>query len=63
MTPTSQIAAAPTLSPPRRLLCGPGPTNVEPSVLDAMREPMLGHLDPTYHVLLQELVEMLRAVY
>jgi len=32
-------------------------------VLDAMREPMLGHLDPTFHELLLELVEMLRAVY
>ena len=39
----------PTLDPPERLLCGPGPSNVEPSVLDAMRKPMLGHLDPDLH--------------
>lgn len=63
MTPSSTLPPAPPLSPPDRLLCGPGPTNVEPSVLDAMREPMLGHLDPTFHELLLELVEMLRAVY
>jgi len=35
------------LDPPPRLLCGPGPSDVEPSVLAAMRRPMLGHLDST----------------
>ena len=34
------------LDPPQRLLCGPGPTNVEPAALQAMAKPMLGHLDP-----------------
>jgi len=28
-----------------------------------MREPMMGHLDPTLHELLLDLIEMLRAVY
>jgi alanine-glyoxylate transaminase/serine-glyoxylate transaminase/serine-pyruvate transaminase len=51
------------LRPPERLLCGPGPTNVEPSVLDAMRQPMLGHLDPDLHDILLEVVEMLRRAY
>ena len=37
------------ISPPERLLCGPGPTNVDPAALAAMREPMLGHLDPDLH--------------
>lgn len=63
MSPSSTPQPAPPLSPPERLLCGPGPTNVEPSVLDAMRAPMLGHLDPVLHDLLLELVEMQRAVY
>ena len=49
------------LSPPERLLCGPGPTNVEPAVLEAMRKPMLGHLDPALHEILLDVVEMLRA--
>ena len=49
--------------PPERLLCGPGPTNVAPSVLAAMRKPMLGHLDPTLHDLLLEIIDLLRAVY
>ena len=63
MTSFATAQPAPPLSPPERLLCGPGPTNVEPSVLDAMREPMLGHLDPVLHELLLELVEMQKAVY
>jgi alanine-glyoxylate transaminase/serine-glyoxylate transaminase/serine-pyruvate transaminase len=63
MTSFATTQPAPPLSPPERLLCGPGPTNVEPSVLDAMREPMLGHLDPVLHELLLELVEMQKAVY
>jgi alanine-glyoxylate transaminase / serine-glyoxylate transaminase / serine-pyruvate transaminase len=32
-------------------------------VLEAMRESMMGHLDPSLHELLLDLVEMLRAVY
>jgi alanine-glyoxylate transaminase/serine-glyoxylate transaminase/serine-pyruvate transaminase len=51
------------LNPPARLLCGPGPTNVEPSVLRAMQSPMVGHLDHVFHDLLLELVRMLRSVY
>src|SRR3954470_1022251 len=53
----------PQLRPPERLLCGPGPTNVDPAVLDAMRRPMLGHLDPDLHEILVDVVAMLRRVY
>jgi alanine-glyoxylate transaminase/serine-glyoxylate transaminase/serine-pyruvate transaminase len=53
----------PQLDPPARLLCGPGPSDVEPSVLAAMRRPMLGHLDPAYHAMLDEVTAMLRAVW
>src|SRR4051794_24861039 len=53
----------PTLDPSERLLCGPGPTNVDISVLEAMQKPMLGHLDPEMHDILLEVVEMLRHVY
>jgi alanine-glyoxylate transaminase/serine-glyoxylate transaminase/serine-pyruvate transaminase len=51
------------LSPPERLLCGPGPTNVDPSVLGAMRAPMLGHLDPVLHDILLDVVAMLREAW
>ena len=53
----------PQLRPPERLLCGPGPTNVDPAVLNAMSRPMLGHLDPALHEILLDVVELLRRVY
>src|SRR4030095_5021161 len=53
----------PQLQPPERLLCGPGPTNVDPAVLEAMQKPMLGHLDPDLHDILLDVVAMLRRVY
>jgi alanine-glyoxylate transaminase / serine-glyoxylate transaminase / serine-pyruvate transaminase len=52
-----------TIDPPTRLLCGPGPSNPDPRVLEAMSRPMLGHLDPDMHVLLLEVVELLRGVW
>jgi alanine-glyoxylate transaminase/serine-glyoxylate transaminase/serine-pyruvate transaminase len=51
------------LSPSSVLLCGPGPTNVEPAALAAMQRPMLGHLDPEMHDILLDLVALLRRVY
>src|ERR671915_1935748 len=51
------------LSPPDRLLCGPGPTNVDPAVLEAMQKPMLGHLDPALHEILLDVVAMLREAW
>jgi alanine-glyoxylate transaminase/serine-glyoxylate transaminase/serine-pyruvate transaminase len=56
-------ASISVLAPSERLLCGPGPTNVDPAVLDAMRRPMLGHLDPEFHLILDEVCEMLSEVY
>ena len=53
----------PVLSPPERLLCGPGPTNVEPAVLEAMQRPMLGHLDPDLHDALLDVIAMLRETW
>jgi len=53
----------PRLDPPERLLCGPGPSNVEPSVIDAMRKPMLGHLDPDLHDILLDVMDMLRRTW
>ncbi len=57
---TRTIAA---LNPPDRLLCGPGPSNVHPRVLEAMNRPMLGHLDPDFHVILEQLVELLQSAF
>ncbi|HLJ04571.1 MAG TPA: alanine--glyoxylate aminotransferase family protein [Solirubrobacteraceae bacterium] len=50
-------------TPPQRLLCGPGPSNVSPGALAAMQQPMLGHLDPDMHDILLEVVDLLRDAY
>src|SRR5688572_26046733 len=49
--------------PPQRLLMGPGPSNVAPSVLQAMSAPLLGHLDPVFVKMMDEIKVMLREVF
>jgi alanine-glyoxylate transaminase/serine-glyoxylate transaminase/serine-pyruvate transaminase len=41
---------------------GPGPSNVAPSVLQAMAKTMIGHLDPEFVRMMEEIKAMLRAV-
>lgn len=48
---------------PRRLLLGPGPSNVHPRVLAALAEPLLGHLDPAFLALADEVQERLRRLF
>src|SRR5258705_6758990 len=49
--------------PPQRLLMGPGPSNVAPSVLQAMAAPLVGHLDPVFVKMMDEIKVMLREVF
>ena len=42
--------------PTERLLLGPGPSNVHSSVREAMSQPLLGHLDPSFIALLDRLL-------
>ena len=49
--------------PPRRLLLGPGPSNVHPRVLNAQAQPLLGHLDPHFLELLDEVQQRLRGLF
>lgn len=56
-------AAIPNLEPGTRLLCGPGPSNVHPKVLEALQKPLLGHLDPDFLDILMRLVEIEKQVY
>ena len=51
------------IHPPERLLCGPGPCNVSPAALEAMRRPMLGHMDPDLLDILLEVVSLLHSAY
>src|SRR5215203_5053346 len=50
-------------SAPPRLLMGPGPSDVAPSVLKAMSQPLVGHLDPVFIKMMEEIKTMLRAVF
>src|SRR5687768_9433628 len=52
-----------SFTPPQRLLMGPGPSNVAPTVLQAMSAPLLGHLDPVFVKMMDEIKQMLREVF
>jgi len=51
------------LRPPQRILLAPGPTNVPPSVLDALVAPLTGHKDPFYLQVMDETAQLLRYVF
>ena len=44
-----------------RLLLGPGPSDVHPRVLTVMATPLIGHLDPQFLTIMNDIQEMLRA--
>ena len=48
---------------PNRLLLGAGPCTVHPRVLRAMTQPVVGHLDPVFFQVMDEVCEMLRRVF
>jgi alanine-glyoxylate transaminase / serine-glyoxylate transaminase / serine-pyruvate transaminase len=48
------------LEMPARLLLGPGPSNAHPAVLDAMSKAPVGHLDPAFLALMDEIQSLLR---
>ncbi len=48
---------------PRRLLLGPGPSNVHPRVLQAMAQPLVGHLDPAFLEVMDEVQDRLRRLF
>jgi alanine-glyoxylate transaminase / serine-glyoxylate transaminase / serine-pyruvate transaminase len=50
-------------APPIRLLMGPGPSQAAPSVLHAMSQPLIGHLDPAFIQLMEEIKGMLREIF
>ncbi len=51
------------LRPPARILLGPGPSNVHPRVMKAMLSPVLGHLDPDFVGVMEEIKKLLRIVF
>ncbi|SFW10642.1 alanine--glyoxylate aminotransferase family protein [Nitrosovibrio sp. Nv17] len=58
--PAAQIG---TFYPPQRVLMGPGPSDTHPRVLSAMARPTLGHLDPVFTEMMEELKSLLRYTF
>ena len=51
------------LRPSNRILMGPGPSNVHYRVYRALATPIIGHLDPEFLSLMDEISDMLRRVF
>ncbi len=48
---------------PKRLLYGPGPSQVYPRIYQAMMQPIVGHLDPYFFQISQNVQKGLRMVF
>jgi alanine-glyoxylate transaminase/serine-glyoxylate transaminase/serine-pyruvate transaminase len=62
-TPAEDAPAVGELTPPDRTLMGPGPSEVHPRVLRAMGTPLVGHLDPSFVEIMDEVQELLRYTF
>lgn len=49
--------------PPLRTLMGPGPSDVNPRILEALSRPTIGHLDPEFITLMDEIKRLLQYVF
>jgi alanine-glyoxylate transaminase/serine-glyoxylate transaminase/serine-pyruvate transaminase len=49
--------------PPVRTLMGPGPSDVNPRILEAMARPTIGHLDPAFVGLMDEIKQLLQYAF
>ena len=52
-----------SFQPARNLMMGPGPSNVSRRVLDASARPTIGHLDPQFVALMDEIKSLLRYAF
>jgi alanine-glyoxylate transaminase/serine-glyoxylate transaminase/serine-pyruvate transaminase len=52
-----------SFQPPRRILMGPGPSDVSPRVLSALARPTIGHLDPQFQALMEEIKTALQRLF
>jgi alanine-glyoxylate transaminase/serine-glyoxylate transaminase/serine-pyruvate transaminase len=55
--------AANSFNPPVRTLMGPGPSDVHPRILEAMSRPTIGHLDPVFVGMMEEVKELLQYAF
>ena len=49
--------------PPHRILMGPGPSDVSQRVLDALSRPTIGHLDPQFVTLMDDIKQLLKFAF
>jgi len=49
--------------PPERTLMGPGPSDVNPRILEALSRPTIGHLDPAFVGMMEEVKELLHYAF
>ncbi|WP_293934261.1 alanine--glyoxylate aminotransferase family protein [Iodobacter sp.] len=49
--------------PPHRILMGPGPSDIYPSVLAALSKPTVGHLDPLFVGMMDEIKTLLQYAF
>lgn len=49
--------------PPQRTLMGPGPSDVNPRILEALSRPTIGHLDPAFITLMDEVKALLQYAF
>ena len=57
------VRSASSVQPPKRLLFGPGPTQVDARVYKAMAKPVVGHLDPYFFTVFEQVHQMLKVVF
>ncbi|MBP7663791.1 MAG: alanine--glyoxylate aminotransferase family protein [Shewanella sp.] len=60
MLPAPRFSA---FNPPRRILMGPGPSDVYPEVLAAQSRPTVGHLDPLFVGMMDELKSLIQYAF
>ncbi|MEX2469663.1 MAG: alanine--glyoxylate aminotransferase family protein [Pseudohongiellaceae bacterium] len=52
-----------TFHPPARTLMGPGPSDVNPRILEALSRPTIGHLDPAFIGMMDEVKALLQFAF
>ena len=52
-----------SFQPPRRILMGPGPSDISPEVLSALSRPVVGHLDPLFVGMMDEVKALLQYAF
>ena len=52
-----------SFNPPIRTLMGPGPADVHPRILGALGRPTIGHLDPSFVAMMDDIKDLLRYAF